>query len=93
MNTFVQLFEAYRSLWSNRSFIKGEKLTEECCKSLLYEAIEKELRDEMTHPRTRQSAEAKFYYAVKRIMNSDLSEHEKLSLVDIYIEVMEQLKQ
>lgn len=93
MNTFVQLFESYRSLWSNRSFIKDEELTEGYCKSLLYEAIEKELRDEMTHPRTRQSPEVKFYYAVKRIMHSDLSDHEKLSLVHIYIDVMEQLKQ
>jgi hypothetical protein len=92
VNTFVQLFESYRSLWSNRSFIKDEELTEEYCKSLLYEAIEKELRDEMTHPRTRQSPEIKFFYAIKRIINSNLSEQEKLSLIHIYISVMEQIK-
>ena len=91
MLTFVQLFEAYRSLWSNRSLIKDEALTEESCKSLLYEAIEKELRDEMTHPRVRQTPEAKFHYAVKRIMASPLTDAEKLALIGLHLDVMEHI--
>ncbi|BDG36483.1 hypothetical protein [Saccharococcus caldoxylosilyticus] len=90
--SFSSLIETYRRLWMNRS-LTTETLNEQESKTLLYETIAKELRDEMTHPRTRQSAEVKFYYAVKRIMNSDLSDHEKLSLIHIYINVMEQLKQ
>jgi hypothetical protein len=90
--SFSSLIETYRRLWMNRS-LTTETLNEQESKTLLYETIAKELRDEMTHPRTRQSAEVKFYYAVKRIMNSDLPDHEKLSLIHIYINVMEQLKQ
>lgn len=86
--TFMQLFEAYRSLWSNRALAKEEALTEETCKALLYEAIEKELRDEMTHPRVRQAPEVKFHYAVKRIMAAPLAEAEKLDLIDLHLEVM-----
>lgn len=91
MLTFVQLFEAYRSLWSNRSLAKDEELTEETCKALLYEAIEKELRDEMTHPRVRQAPEVKFHYAVKRIMAAPLTETEKLALIERHLEVMEHI--
>ncbi len=91
MLTFVQLFEAYRSLWSNRSLIKAEVLTEEKCKSLLYEAVEKELRDEMTHPRVRQTPEMKFRYAIRRIVASSLTESEKLALIELHLEVMERI--
>ncbi|EZP75840.1 hypothetical protein H839_11224 [Parageobacillus genomosp. 1] len=91
-HSFSSLLETYRRLWMNRS-LTTETLNEQESKTLLYETIAKELRDEMTHPRTRQSTEVKFFYAVKRIMNSDLSDHEKLSLVHIYIDVMDQLKQ
>jgi hypothetical protein len=91
-HSFSLLLETYRRLWMNRS-LTTETLNDQESKTLLYETIAKELRDEMTHPRTRQSPEVKFYYAVKRIMHSDLSDHEKLSLVHIYIDVMEQLKQ
>ncbi|MBA2875099.1 hypothetical protein [Thermaerobacillus caldiproteolyticus] len=88
--SFIQLFEAYRTLWSNRSLTKAE-LTEESCKSLLYEAIEKELRDEMTHPRVRQSPEVKFYYAVKRVIMSSLTETEKLALIQLHTDIMERI--
>jgi hypothetical protein len=91
-HSFSSLLETYRRLWMNRS-LTTETLNEQESKTLLYETIAKELRDEMTHPRTRQSAEVKFYYAVKRIMNSDLSDHEKLSLIRLYMNVMEQLSQ
>ncbi|ANB60782.1 hypothetical protein [Anoxybacteroides amylolyticum] len=91
MLTFMQLFKAYRSLWSNRSLAKDEELTEDMCKALLYEAMEKELRDEMTHPRVRQAPEVKFHYAVKRIMAAPLTETEKLALIDLHLEVMEQI--
>jgi hypothetical protein len=89
-HSFSVLLEAYRSLWKNRS-LTTEKLNEQESRSLLYETIAKELRDEMSHPRTRQSPEIKFYYAIKRIINSNLSEQEKLSLIHIHINVMEQL--
>jgi hypothetical protein len=91
-HSFSALLEAYRSLWKNRS-LTTEKLNEQESQLLLYETIAKELRDEMSHPRTRQSPEIKFYYAIKRIINSNLSEHEKLSLIHIHISVMEKIKE
>ncbi|ANB58910.1 hypothetical protein GFC29_1415 [Anoxybacillus sp. B7M1] len=89
MAAFMHLFEAYRSLWSNRSLNKEEELTEERCKALIHEAIEKELRDEMTHPRVRQAPEVKFHYAVKRIMASPLANETKLALIELHLDVME----
>jgi hypothetical protein len=89
--TFLQLLEAYRKMWSNRSLTNEQNYNEENGKQLLFEAIEKELRDEMTHPRLRQSAEVKFHIAVKRIMSSSLSDNEKLGLIKLYLETMEKI--
>lgn len=91
MLSFIDLCQAYRSLWSNRSLAEGEQWTEERCKALLYEAIETELRDERTHPRVRQAPEVKFHYAVQRIAASSLSETEKLALIELHLEAMERL--
>jgi hypothetical protein len=89
--SFVQLLNAYRQLWSNRSLANDQYLDNESSKQLLLETIEKELRDEMTHPRVRQSPEVKFYIALKRIMLSSLSEHEKFELIQLHLEVMNKI--
>ncbi|WP_044748117.1 hypothetical protein [Bacillus alveayuensis] len=89
--SFVKLLNAYRQLWSNRSLANDQYLDNESSKQLLLETIEKELRDEMTHPRVRQSPEVKFYIALKRIMLSSLSEREKLELIQLHLEVMNKI--
>ncbi|MFC0297854.1 hypothetical protein [Geobacillus jurassicus] len=88
---FSALLDAYRRLWPNRS-ITTETLDEQKSKALLYETISQELRDEWTHPRVRQSPEAKFYYAVKRAAASDLPDGMKVALIQAYLTVMEQLQ-
>jgi hypothetical protein len=89
--SFVELLNAYRQLWSNRSLANDQNLNDESSQQLLLETIEKELRDEMTHPRVRQSPEVKFYIALKRIMLSSLSDHEKLELIKLHLEVMNKI--
>ncbi|UZW65903.1 hypothetical protein OC195_18235 [Priestia flexa] len=52
-----QLFSAYQKLWVNRSFSNQDNLS---VKEKLSYAIQKDLRDEMTHPRVRKSPEVKY---------------------------------
>jgi len=82
-----QLLNAYRSMWSSRSIISETNLSNEQCKSALLEAIERDLRDELTHPRVRKSLEKKFHIAIKRIMSSVLTDSEKLELISVHLEV------
>ncbi len=58
----------------------------------LTQLIMKELLDKLTHPRLRVVPETKFYQAVKRIINTDLSQIEKLELIHEFVKIMEELK-
>ncbi|MGZ0086061.1 hypothetical protein ACWNXI_11025 [Caldibacillus thermoamylovorans] len=87
---FSVLLDGYRRLWPNRS-LTTETLDEQKSKALLYETIQQELRDEWTHPRVRQTPEVKFYYAVKRVIASDLPNDMKIALIQAYLTAMEQL--
>ncbi|ABO67433.1 MULTISPECIES: hypothetical protein [Geobacillus] len=88
---FSALLDAYRRLWPNRS-LTSESLNEQESKSLLYEMIIQELRDEWTHPRVRQTPEVKFYYAMKRVSSADLPNDMKIALIQAYLTAMEQLQ-
>lgn len=78
-----ELLEAYRQLWSNRALIVEQDENE-----TLRVSIEKELRDEMTHPRLRKGCYEKFYMSVKRINSSGLSDSQKVKLIDLYSNVL-----
>ncbi|MCA1321431.1 hypothetical protein LC085_16115 [Bacillus tianshenii] len=82
-----RILEAYKELWSNRSLSQTAKNESE----QLAEAIRIELKDELTHPRTRLSRNAKYFLAIKRICRSSLKESEKLALIEQFNYVMEQL--
>lgn len=82
-----RLLEAYKELWSNRSLSHSAKTVTE----QLEEAIKIELKDELTHPRTRKSPWAKYFLAIKRISGSRLKETEKLGLIHQFNLVMDQL--
>jgi hypothetical protein len=79
------LLEAYRNLWSNRSLEASSDEMKTLC-----DAIERDLRDEHTHPRLRKKPEQKFFYAMKRISASGLSDQEKAALMDLHIKVAEE---
>ncbi|WP_083632290.1 hypothetical protein [Domibacillus antri] len=72
---------AYTRLWKGRTFEN------------VWEAMENELLDKMNHPRLRKKAEVKFFEAVRRVNESDLSDAEKLQLISAYITCLENLKQ
>jgi hypothetical protein len=82
-----ELLNAYRQLWVNRSLAADKSDVE-----TLFAAIEKELNDEMTHPRVRKSLDEKFHLAIKRIVSSTLPDHQKVKLIDFHINVLENLK-
>lgn len=82
MNKCERLLDAYKELWSNRSFSDAQ---------VLEEAIRIELKDELTHPRTRKSLMAKYFLAIKRISGSSLNDSEKMELIDLFNSVLEQL--
>jgi hypothetical protein len=82
-----KLLESYKELWSNRSLSHPSRPEYQ----LLEEAIRIELKDELTHPRTRKSPSEKYFLAIKRICGSPLKETEKLELIQQFNFVMDQL--
>lgn len=84
---FEELLDIYRKTWNNR-LLKDETKTAE---EILYDAITRELLDENTHPRLRTTKEVKFYYAVKRISDSEVTDSAKVELIKIYIKIMQKL--
>ncbi|CUA79443.1 MULTISPECIES: hypothetical protein [Anoxybacillus] len=83
----MELLEAYRSLWSNRSLPATENEAEE----VLIDAIRRDLLDEMTHPRLRKSPYEKFSLAIKRIASSSLDAKQQYELVRLYVQQLENL--
>lgn len=83
---YKELLQAYRKLWSNRALPVEDHEYE-----TLQKAIKKELMDEMTHPRTRKNPHQKFHLAVKRILSSELNDEQKISLINMHLQVFEEL--
>lgn len=84
---FNQLLKEYRTLWNNR-LLSGDEEAEYILKT----AITRELKDENSHPRVRKSPYEKFYFAVKRVMESHLTENDKQLLIQVHLEMMENIK-
>ncbi|ART75546.1 hypothetical protein ACQCU1_07475 [Sutcliffiella horikoshii] len=84
-----RLVELYKLLWNNRSmeFIDGGDQ-----KEVLEQAIRRELKDELTHPRTRKQPMDKYYLAVKRIVESKLNATEQILLIKEFTLVLEEIK-
>ena len=75
------MINAFQRLYKGR--IALEKIqTEEEIRMI----IQSELKDEFTHPRTRQTVDKKYELAISRIQMSTLSLEEKLILEDVYRE-------
>ncbi|SFA91916.1 MULTISPECIES: hypothetical protein [unclassified Bacillus (in: firmicutes)] len=85
---FDDLLNQYRHIWNNRNLIADEKESEE----ILKEAIKRELLDENSHPRVRKNSFEKYFYAVKRVLSSQLSETNKLKLIELHDLLMDELK-
>jgi len=81
------ILEQYRSIWNNRLLPNKDGES----KVVLFHAIRRELNDENSHPRVRKSRYEKYYSAVKRITESNISPEMKVVLMDLHNDVMEQL--
>lgn len=82
-----KLLQSFRLLWNNRSLpvVENERLT-------LEKAIKADLLDEITHPRLRKSHGRKLVAAINRILQSDLSDGEKIGLIDCYIQIFDKIQ-
>jgi hypothetical protein len=60
--------------------------------SILLSTIERDLNDELTHPRVRKQPLVKFYIAIKRINESDLVAEDKSALIKIHINILEKIQ-
>lgn len=87
LESFEALLEAYRQIWKNRLLISEGTSSEE----ILKETIKRELLDGNSHPRVRKSKEEKYLSATKRIIESDLTSEEKVSLIKVHLEMVSQL--
>ncbi|MDQ0244072.1 hypothetical protein J2S09_001617 [Bacillus fengqiuensis] len=89
---YVHLLNAYRKLWVNRSLqLKSDEDENKDEQNILYEAIKKDLLDEMTHPRVRHPADVKLQWAVKRIEEADLDQTSKDGLLSLYYSIYNSL--
>ncbi|MCM3599928.1 hypothetical protein M3175_04230 [Robertmurraya korlensis] len=80
-----KVLEAYRSLWNNRLLNEGDS------EDVLREAISRELKDEFSHPRVRKQPHEKYYFATKRVIDSDIESELKIALLTIHVEEMEKI--
>ncbi|WP_176215171.1 hypothetical protein [Cytobacillus gottheilii] len=85
---YENLLIQYRSLWQNRQLTGSDRTPEEVLKM----AIQRELLDENAHPRVRKSIYEKFYFAIKRINESNLKATDKDVLITIHITILDQIK-
>ncbi|WP_456279113.1 hypothetical protein [Bacillus sp. AK128] len=81
-----ELLNSFKLLWTNRRFNEEEEASH-----IIKQAIITDLKDELSHPRTRTTPHKKFYLAVKRITHSSIPEEDQLQIIKLYIEELEQL--
>lgn len=81
-----QLLQSFRQLWVNRNLeLEGD------IPNTIRQAIVMDLKDELTHPRARSNPHKKFYLAVKRIIESSIPDHDKLTFISFYEKEMKNL--
>ncbi|WP_235846478.1 hypothetical protein [Neobacillus drentensis] len=85
--SFDDLLKEYRMIWNNRLLDTEGRNSKET----LFDAIKRELQDANSHPRTRKNKYEKYYSAIKRVIDSTVSEEDKLLIIKIHNQVMEEL--
>ncbi|WP_050180640.1 hypothetical protein [Domibacillus robiginosus] len=71
----------YEALWKGRTFTDID------------EAIKNELEDKLNHPRLRREPEQKLIEAVRRVCASSLTDTEKVTLLSVYLDSFDEIKQ
>ncbi|MGF2616718.1 hypothetical protein FZC84_02835 [Rossellomorea vietnamensis] len=85
---YEELLSLYKKIWKSREL----KSAEEDSAAILQQAIIRELKDENSHPRVRVDKETKYYFAIKRITESNLAIDEKYKLIDYYTLIAGELR-
>ena len=84
---YEKILDEYRTIWNNRR-LQSDQSAEE----ILREAIQRDLKDENSHPRARRTLLEKYYLSTKRIVESSLSPGDKMKLIQIHIEQVETIE-
>ncbi|MDQ6599316.1 hypothetical protein ABE288_16320 [Bacillus salipaludis] len=85
---FDRLLHEYRKVWNNRLLNVENQNSEE----ILKDAIKRELLDENSHPRVRKNRYEKYYSAIKRLVDSNISTETKVHLIEVHNQMMDELK-
>ncbi|MGY3718465.1 hypothetical protein ACWE42_23395 [Sutcliffiella cohnii] len=80
----MKLLQNYLNLWNNRK-VELDNVAEQEHFQLL---LERELNDELTHPRLRKTIHEKFSLAVARIIDSNLPNDDKIELIEAFRDVL-----
>lgn len=88
LEIFDRLLHEYRKVWNNRLLNVENQNSEE----ILKEAIKRELLDENSHPRVRKNKYDKYYSAIKRLVDSNISPETKVQLIEVHNQMMDELK-
>ncbi|MGX6444088.1 hypothetical protein ACWM35_12805 [Neobacillus sp. K501] len=85
---FEAMLAQYRKIWNNRILAVSDLNSEE----ILKEAVKRELLDENSHPRIRKNKFEKYYSAINRIVNSELTNEAKVDLIHVHNQIMDELR-
>ncbi|MED1467904.1 hypothetical protein [Bacillus salipaludis] len=85
---FDRLLHEYRKVWNNRLLNVENQNSEE----ILKDAIKRELLDENSHPRVRKNRYEKYFFAIKRLVDSNISTETKVHLIEVHNQMMDELK-
>ncbi|MED4017562.1 MULTISPECIES: hypothetical protein [Sutcliffiella] len=84
----MKLLQNYLNLWNNRK-VELDNVAEQEHFQLL---LERELNDELTHPRLRKTIHEKFSLAVARIIDSNLPNDDKIELIEAFRDVLAKIE-
>lgn len=84
---YEKILDEYRTIWNNRR-LQSEQSPED----ILREAIQRDLKDENSHPRARRTLMEKYYLATKRILEASLTSESKIILLQLHMELVEAIQ-
>ncbi|WP_226676873.1 hypothetical protein [Mesobacillus jeotgali] len=84
---YEKILDEYRTIWNNRR-LQSDQSPED----ILREAIQRDLKDENSHPRARRTLMEKYYLATKRILEASLTSESKIKLLQLHMELAEAIQ-
>ncbi|WP_286181226.1 hypothetical protein [Bacillus sp. ISL-37] len=84
---YEKILNEYRTIWNNRR-LQSDQSPED----ILKEAIQRDLKDENSHPRARRTLMEKYYLATKRILEASLTSESKIILLQLHMDLVETIQ-